>query len=68
MTKHDNSKPMGCSKSRSNSKFIAIQILPKEKRKTSNRQPNFTCKTIGKGNTHKKNQKEINRKDPSRNK
>ena len=41
MTKHDNSKPMGCSKSRSKSKFIAIQILPQEKRKTSNRQPNF---------------------------
>ena len=48
MTKHDNSKPMGCSKSRSKSKFIAIQILPQEKRKTSNRQPNFTPKTTGK--------------------
>ena len=53
MTKHDNSKPMGCSKSRSKSKFIAIQILPQEKRKTSNRQPNFTPKTTGKWRTKK---------------
>ena len=29
-------------------KFIAIQTLPQETRKTSNRQPNFTPKTTGK--------------------
>ena len=61
MTKHDNSKPTGCSKSRSKGKFIAIQILPQEKRKASNRQPNFTCKTIGKGSIHKKKKLEGNK-------
>ena len=34
-------------------KFIAIKILPQETRKASNRQPNFTPKTTGKGTTKK---------------
>ena len=34
-------------------KFIAIQTLPQETRKTSNKQPNFTPKTTGKRRTNK---------------
>ena len=46
--KHNNSKPMGCSKSSSKREAYSNTILPQEKRKISNRQPNFTPKTIGK--------------------
>ena len=53
MTKHDNSKPMGCSKSNSKRKAQSNTILPQETRKTSNRQPNFTPKTTGKRRTRK---------------
>ena len=53
--KHDNSKPMGCSKSRSMREGYSNTILPQETRKISNRQPNFTPKTTGKRRT-KKNQ------------
>ena len=42
---------MGCSKSSSKRKFIAIQILPQGKKKKSNRQPKVTPKPIGKGRT-----------------
>ena len=66
MTKHNNSKPMGCSKSSSKKEVYSNTILPQETRKTLNRQPNFTPKTTGK---RKKNQqKERNHKGPSRNK
>ena len=58
--KHDNSKPMGCSKSSSKREIYSNTILPQETRKTVNRQPNFTPKTTGKRRT-KKNPK-INRK------
>ena len=54
MTKHDNSKPMGCSKSSSKRNVYSNTILPQETRTTSNRQPNFTPKTTGK---KKKNNK-----------
>ena len=37
------------------------KILPQETRKTSNRQPNFTCKTTGKRRT-KKSSKLVERK------
>ena len=47
--KHDNSKPMECSKS--HFKREVATILPQKLRKTSNRQPNFTPKTTGKGRT-----------------
>ena len=39
---------MGCSKSSSKREVYSNTILPKEKRKTLNRQPNFTPKTTGK--------------------
>ena len=46
--KHDNSKPMGCSKSSSKREVYSNTILPQETRETSNRQPDFTPKTTGK--------------------
>ena len=46
--KHDNSKPMRCSKSSSKREVYSNTILPQETRKTSNRQPNFTSKITGK--------------------
>jgi len=42
--KPKNSKPMGCSKSRSKREVYSNTILPQE---TRNRQPNFTPKTTG---------------------
>ena len=48
MTKHYNSKPMGCSKSSSKREIYSNTILPKETRKTFNRQPNFTLKQLEK--------------------
>ena len=51
--KHDNSKPMGCSKSSSKKEVYSNTILPQEIRKTSNIQPNFTSKTTGKRRTEK---------------
>ena len=53
MTKHNNSKPMGCSKSSSKKEVYSNTILPLEIRKTSNGQPNFTPKTTGKRRTKK---------------
>ena len=49
--KHDNSKPMGCSKNSPKSEVYSNTILPQETRKTLNRQPNFTPKTTGKRST-----------------
>ena len=49
--KHDNSKPMWCSKSSSKREVYSNTILPQETRKISNRQPNFTPKTTGKRRT-----------------
>ena len=46
--KHDNSKPMECSKSSSKSKVYSNTIIPQETRKTLKRQPNFTPKTTAK--------------------
>ena len=46
---------MGCSKSSSKKEVYSNTILPQERRKTSNRQPNFTPKTTGKRRTKKKN-------------
>ena len=43
--KHDNAKPMGCSKSSSKGEIYSITILFQETRKTSNRQDKFTPKT-----------------------
>ena len=57
MTKHDNSKPMGCSKSSSKREVYNNTILPQETRKTSNKQPNFKPKTTGKRRTKEKNPK-----------
>ena len=49
--KHDNSKPMGCSKSISKREVYSNTTLPQETRKTSNRQSNFTPKKTGKRRT-----------------
>ena len=45
--KHNDSKPMECSKSSSKREVFSSTILPQETRKTLNRQPNFTPKTTG---------------------
>ena len=42
---------MGCSKSSSKREVYTNTILPQEKRKTLNRQPNFTPKATGKRRT-----------------
>ena len=42
---------MGCSKSSSKREVYSSTILPQERRKTLNRQPNFTSKTTGKRRT-----------------
>ena len=42
-------------------------ILPQETIKTSNRQPNFTCKKLEKEEQKKNQQMKINHKDLSRN-
>ena len=49
--KHDNAKPVGCSKSSSKREVYSNAILPQETRKTLNRQPNFTPETTGKWRT-----------------
>ena len=46
--KTQHSKPMGCSKSIVKREVYSNTTLPRETRKTSNRQPNFTPKTTGK--------------------
>ena len=51
---HDNSKPMGCSKSISRREVYSNAVLPQET-KTSNRQPNFIPKTTGKRTKTPKN-------------
>ena len=45
--KHDNLKPMGCSKSSSEREVYSNTVLPQEIRETSNRQPNFISKITG---------------------
>ena len=47
--KHNNSKPMRCNENSSKREVYNNTTLPQETRKTSNRQPNFTPITIGKG-------------------
>ena len=46
--KHDDSKPMECSKSSYKREVYSNTLLPQETRKTWNRQLNFTPKTTGK--------------------
>ena len=46
--KTQHSKPMGCSKSIAKREVYSSTTLPREIRKTSNRQPNFTPKLAGK--------------------
>ena len=48
---------MGCSKSSSKREAYSTTTLPQERRKTWNRQPNFTPKTTGKRMGGKKNAK-----------
>ena len=52
-TKHDNPKPMGCSKSNSKRKGYSNSISPQEIRKTSNKQSNPTLKTTRERRTKK---------------
>ena len=58
--KHDNLKPMGCSKISSKSEVYSNTILPQETRKTSNRQPNSTPKTT---RTRRKKPHKISRRN-----
>ena len=44
--KHDDPKPMGCSKISSKREVYSNTILPQETRNISNKQPKFTPKTI----------------------
>ena len=46
--KHDNSKPMGCSKSSCKRKVYSKTILPQETRNSLNRQPKFSPKQLEK--------------------
>ena len=52
--KHNNSKPMGCSKTGSKREVYSNTILPQESRKTSNRQPNWHLKQLEKEEHTKK--------------
>ena len=60
-------KAYGMQKSNSKREVYSNTILPQERRKTSNRQSNFTPKTPGKRRTKKpqNQQKETNHKDQS---
>ena len=51
--KHDDPKPMGCSKSSSKREVYSNTILPQETRKISNKQPNLTPRAIREGRTNK---------------
>ena len=68
--KHDDPKPMGCSKSSSKSEVYSNTILPQETRNISNKQPNLTPKAIRERRTKEpqSQQKERNYKDQVRNK
>ena len=70
MTKHDDPKPMGCSKSSCKREFYSNEILPQETRNISNKQPKLTPKAIRDTRTKKpqSQQKERNHKDEIRNK
>ena len=59
--KHNNSKPMGCSKSSSKMEVYSNKILPWEIRNALNRHPNFTCKTTEKRRTPPKKIVEISK-------
>ena len=49
--KHENSKPMGCSKSSSQREVCSNTILPRETREKSKRESGFTPKANGKRTT-----------------
>ena len=51
--KHDDPKPMRCSKSCSKMEVYSNTILPQETRKISNKQPNLTPKAIRERRTKK---------------
>ena len=51
--KHDDPKPMGCSKSSSKRDVYSNTILPQGTRKIWNKQPNLTPKATGKRKTNK---------------
>ena len=51
--KHNDLKPMGCSKSSSKREGYSSTILPQETRKISNKQPKLTPKAIRERRTKK---------------
>ena len=51
--KHNEPKPMGCSKSSSKREVYSNTILPQETRNISNKQPNLTTKVIRERRTKK---------------
>ena len=52
-TKHDNPKPMRCSKSSSKREVYSNTILPQEIKQISNKQPNHTPKATNETRTNK---------------
>ena len=68
--KHDDPKPMGCSKSSSKREVYSYTSLPQETRNNSNKKSNLTPKGTTERRTNKtqSEQKERNHKDQSRNK
>ena len=51
--KHDDPKPMGCSKSSSKREVYSNTTLPQETRKISNKKPNLTPKATSERRTNK---------------
>ena len=67
--KHNNPKPMGCSKSISKREVYSDTSLPQETRKISNKQPKLTPKaTRERTKKPQSQQKERNNKDQRENK
>ena len=68
--KHNNQKPIGCSKSSLKREVYSYTILPQETRKISNKQSKLTPKGTKERRTNKMQiyPKERNHKDQSRNK
>ena len=68
--KHDDPKPVGCSKRSSKREVYSYTILPQETRKILNKQPNLTPKAIRGRRTERPQsyQRERNHKDQIRNK
>ena len=61
--KHDDPKPLGCSKSSSKRESYSNTVLPQQTRKISNKQPNLTPEAVRERRTKKKTPKVSRRKE-----